>query len=266
MPRKRTLPKRDINRENEVLSSPINPTGTGEDAPIQELLSPSFAHKSNTEALDIGLALQQLIRGQHSLLENVNTFGGELVKLRERMDKYDQAAKLWEEDRQGFMDRIEERADKLRIDNPEEKARFRAKAVLKVQEQITQAMAKNTTDAMKFKIDIENQPKETIISPGKVATVNNNGVIESTLIADVIRIRNYAWELPPGVPVLVPKMVADEFRLRQKIEAEQQERQKLLSVSNENPGSSYSQVSREWNNISGKYGSATEPMPEGEGI
>ncbi|MBT9138476.1 MAG: hypothetical protein DDT31_01041 [Syntrophomonadaceae bacterium] len=102
MPRRKL---RDTAHEREVLSSKVNPTGAGEDAPVRDVLSPEFAHKSDSEALDTVLALQQIIRGQSSLLANIDKFGEELIHLRERMNKYDKAAEAWKKDQQGFLER-----------------------------------------------------------------------------------------------------------------------------------------------------------------
>ncbi|MBT9138477.1 MAG: hypothetical protein DDT31_01042 [Syntrophomonadaceae bacterium] len=135
---------------------------------------------------------------------------------------------------------------------------------MNIQNQIAFIRADTATTDSQFKSFIENQPKESIISEGKIVTVNENGVIKSKLIPEVIRIRNLAWELPPGRAVEVPKIVADEHRIRQKTKAEQEERQKLLRVTGLDEGKEHSQVAKEWQSISNKYNAPTEAMPYSE--
>lgn len=259
MPRGRKPKQRDINKELEALNAPVHPEGIGEDAPVKTLLSPEFTTMPDSQALDVALALQQIIRGQNSLLSNINKMGDEINKLRERMDKFDRAAMEWETDRKKFLEKINGRAENLRITDPDAKARFQAKAVKQIQDEIMKAKAERHVSDLQFEEFLKNQPQETIISKGEVVTINKNGAIDTEIIPEIIRIRNKVWVLPPNQPVLVPKLVADEWRTKQKVLMEQNERMKLLENANRDSHS----VAQEWKTISDKYNSATDQFPEG---
>lgn len=258
MPRKKQVNNRDITREQEVLNAPVHPQGKGEDPAVQALLSPDFATMSNTEALDIALVLQQIVRGQAAILNNLQTQGQELQKLRERMDKYDKAAIAWETDRKKFLEEVYQKADSVRITNPTKREEMRAKAAQRIQQEIEKAKAEKVYQDLQFVKMLESQPTEVIVSKGRVVTKREDGVIKQVVIPEVIRIRNKVWVLPPNQPVEVPKMVADEWRIRQTIQEEQEKRKKLLMVNDYYDGKPIDQVAKEWNEISSEYNAPTE--------
>ena len=105
------MSERDLVREQEVLSSQVRLDGKGEDPAVAALLSPEFETMSNTEALNVALALQQLVRGVNSLLDNDKIMGEEISKLKARMDAQDRDARLWEEDRKKFLEMANEKMD-----------------------------------------------------------------------------------------------------------------------------------------------------------
>jgi hypothetical protein len=106
--------KKKLDKSDEALNSPVNLSGAGEDQVVKDLLSDKFVKGTNAEALEIGMALQQIIRGQSALLENQSAFTDQIAKLRQRMDEMDKAASRWEQDREGFIQEVLDRAEKLR--------------------------------------------------------------------------------------------------------------------------------------------------------
>ena len=64
-------PQRDIQREQEALNSMVRTDGVGEDPAVKALMSDDFTEMSEAEALDVKLALQQIIRGQTAMLNNI---------------------------------------------------------------------------------------------------------------------------------------------------------------------------------------------------
>jgi hypothetical protein len=83
MSRKRRYePKRDLAREQAVLSTPVRSDGVGEAPAVQAVLSDSFLEMSNLDALNVALALQELIKGQNSLLANQERYNAEIEKLK----------------------------------------------------------------------------------------------------------------------------------------------------------------------------------------
>ncbi|MBE0573319.1 hypothetical protein IH575_00245 [Candidatus Dojkabacteria bacterium] len=239
----------------ERLNSPVRRDGVGEDPVIQAVMSPQFAEATNSEAIEIALLLQQLIRGQNSMLSQQEKLNDELSRLRGRMDKFDQDEKKWNENREDFMKEINAKAESLRIEDPQKRAQLIAKEAQRVQAEIQNQLANASVYQMQFKAMLEAQPKEIIVSPGKLVTVNEAGVIQQKLEAEVIRIKNLSWVLQPGVPTEVPKLVADEFRSRQKVQAENRERKALL---NANKPRDNMEVAQKWNEISHKYGTAAD--------
>jgi len=244
-------------REAEMLNAQVRSDGVNEAPVVQDLLSENFSVVSNTDALKIALSLQELVRGQNSMLSLVQGQGEAITKLTERMNKMDKDAQRWEQDRAGFLNSVQEKADKLKIIDPEKKAKLIANAGKQVQQEIQKAMATKATDDIQFGAWMDNQPKVTVTSMGKPTTVNQAGVITVVMEPEVIRIRTRQWVLPPGIPVDVPQPVAEEFYARQKIDQETNERKKIL---NANAPLDNVVMAQKWGEISQKFGSQTEIM------
>jgi len=244
-------------REEEVLNSPVRMDGVGEDPVVRDMLSDKFVAGTNAESLNIALALQELVRGQNSILGMVRGQGDSISKLTERMNKMDRAAERWNKDRQGFVESVQEKAEALKIQSPDEKAKFLAKAGQNVQREIQQAMANKAVGDMEFSAWMRNQPQVTVTSPGKMETINRGGVIQTVMEPEVIKIRNMEWVLYPGIPTDIPAPVADEFYSRQKIVNETIERKKILNA--DRPLENVA-MAQQWQNINNKYGSNTEIM------
>src|SRR5512139_2233616 len=136
MPRK-SKAKKD---EQEVLNAPVNMSGAGEDPAVKALLSDEFVQGTNSQAVEIGLALQQLIRGQNALLNNQDQFSTELVQLRKRMDEMDKAAERWQNDRENFVQEVLDKAESLKATGFE-KDKIIAKGANAFSEAIAQAQA-----------------------------------------------------------------------------------------------------------------------------
>jgi hypothetical protein len=98
--------------------------GVGEDPAVKALVDGTFEKASNLNALDISLMLQQIVRGQTSILHNQDQQAQELAKLREKMDRYDKDAEKWEKDKEKFIDEVNKRAEEFRIDDPNKKAQL----------------------------------------------------------------------------------------------------------------------------------------------
>jgi len=244
-------------KEAEVLDSQVRTDGVGEDPVVRDLLSDKFVEGTNREALDIALALQQLIRGQNAILSRVEGQGEAITRLSERMDKMDKDAQRWNEDRGQFLEEVQTRAEALRIKDPDKKAKLVAKAGAQIQQEIMAARAVIASDDVAFAAWLAEQPIVTVTSMGRIVTVNEAGVIQQVAEPEVIKIRNKHWVLPPGVPVDVPKPVADEFYARQKIKQETVERKKIL---NANAPLDNTVMAQKWNDINRKYGAQTETM------
>ena len=70
--RTKKTPVRDLNKEQEVLESSVRTDGVGEDPAIKALLSDDFISAPDSEALQVALALQEIIRCKTSLLARID--------------------------------------------------------------------------------------------------------------------------------------------------------------------------------------------------
>jgi hypothetical protein len=90
MPRKsKKSSTSNISREEEVLNSTIDTTGNDPNPAINALMSEDFIQMSNLDASQIALLLQQIVRGQNSLLTQAQLNSEEIIKLKERQEKID---------------------------------------------------------------------------------------------------------------------------------------------------------------------------------
>lgn len=249
MPRKKKVD--NTSEQIERLESPVRMDGVGEDPAVKALVDGTFENASNMGALDIALMLQQIVRGQTSILSNQDRQAAELARLREKMDRYDQDAEKWEKDKEKFIDEVNKKAEAFRIDDPNKKAQLIAQEAQKIQKAISANRAENSVNNLQFEAFLSTQPKETIVSPGVPTTINDNGVQRSIMAAEEIKIKHKKWLLQPGVPTEVPKVVADEFRQRQKSRQEIYERKALLNATVPKDNMV---VAQEWSKISKKYG------------
>jgi len=238
----------------ERLNSKVRVDGVGEDPVVRAILSEDFVTKSNVDAFEISLALQELIRGQNSMLSMQDQMGGELSKLRGRMDSYDKDAKKWENNRKEFMDEVNYRAKDLLMDD-KGKQRLLAQEAQHVQEAIQRKMAETHVDRLKFEQLLQTMPKETILPVGKFLTVSEDGVIKQRLEPEVIKIKHHTWVLQPGVPAEVPTLVADEWRARHKLMQENVERKALMNA--DRPTENMI-VAQKWGEINKKYQSGVD--------
>lgn len=222
-------------------------TVTGNSELDKKLLT--LPEQSNREAIDTALLLQQLVRGQNSMLENQQRFGDEIVKLRERMDKYDQAAIKFEENKEKFIDDVMHQASE-RLATGDRKDKLIAKGANMFQEAIQMQKANIVTDQLAFEDMITRMPRVKVISPGKLESViGPGGQAVPTLFPEEIRIKHKVWVLPPGQEIEVPEIVAQALKERRRIEAENDARSKVLQKNMNND-----ELIRELKNIDKQYG------------
>jgi hypothetical protein len=221
--------RRDLEREAAVLNKPINQTGAGEDQAIKDLLSPDFLTMTDSGAAQIALALQQIIRGQASLLANQDVLKQDILKMKANMDKYDRDAARWREEREKFLNEINDRAEKLLLPAAK-KAELRAREGKRLTARIQQAKASKTVERLQFEQLLASQPKVTIISPGISRMVREGGSIIHKIFPEEIRIKHRVWYLTPNVPTEVPELVAQVYQERQATRAAGEKRKELLRL------------------------------------
>lgn len=243
------------NKESEVLSSKVNVSGQGEDPVIRDMLSEKFTDGSNAEASEIGLALQALLRGQNSMLANQDQYSRELAQLRQRMDEMDQAARRWEEDREKFVQEVLDKAEKLRaVGN--EKDKIIAQGANEFQAAIAKARAEQAVDHIKFEQVLAAQPKVSIVSPGELVMVMENGRQVAKIMNETVKIKHKKWVIPIGKVVEVPLVVAQVLEQRRRTQAETEAREKLLSANLES-----SKLDEKWKQLNSTFNSTTDTIP-----
>jgi hypothetical protein len=241
--------------EQEVLSSPVNLDGSGEDPAVRALLSNDFVQGTNAEAVEIGMALQQIIRGQAALMENQAQFSDEIARIRQRMNEMDKAAERWNNDRESFVQEVLDRAESLKATGSE-KDRILANGGNQFTEAITRARAEQVSDNMKFEQSLRDMPKVTIVSPGELVMVSEGGRQVAKIMNETVKIKTHKWTLPAGKAVEVPLAVAKVLDERRRLQAETEARQNLLA---QHPESSV--LDRKWKEINSKFNSTTDTLP-----
>lgn len=247
--------RKSSNQEAERLASQVRMDGKGEDPVVKALLSDKFVEGTNQEALDISLALQQLIRGNASLLENQEKMSQEISRLKSKMNKMDKAAEAWEADKVKFAQEVFERAERLKVSG-HEKDKLVAGAANEFQQEVIKARAELVTDNMQFAERIRTMPRVKVISAGVWENVKENGQFVQKLVPEVIRIKNRQWVLPIGQEVEVPQAVADRIANIRSSNQEDEERKTLLSGNLEDK-----EVNAKWAEINRKSKSKADSMP-----
>jgi uncharacterized protein YfcZ (UPF0381/DUF406 family) len=244
-----------------IANKQVNLSGEGEAAAVKALLSDKFTAGTNAEALDIALDLQEIMRGQNSILSQVNSNNSrvtdELQRLHARMAEYDTKAEQFEADRAKFLAEVDKLADKVRVSG-EEKDKLVAKGAIQFQEALASARANAVVSRLKFEDELVHMRTETVVSPGTVEVVSVSGQPTPKIFPEAVHIKHKVWVLPPGRPVEVPFIVAEVLRQRRQMEEEQSERKAALSAQSQD-----TVLAQKWDTINRKYGTTGDPLPIG---
>lgn len=237
-----------------------------EERAVQAAIESDPATTSHTEALEIGLHLDQILHGMNSILSRMDKQDAEAIDLRdtlnsvrERLNKMEEAQQRWDEDRDQILQLAQERSDDV---DPEVRAQAQARATKDVQSMTAALRANANMDRLKFAEALKTMPQEEIISPGKIVFVRSqSGQPQPQLFHEQIRINGFTWTLPAGQPIKVPKVVADRWR-EMKIEAEElQARRNVLSATERGKHRHEKTLAQEWSEINTKYHSPTDAFP-----
>lgn len=231
----------------EALSKIVRKDGVGEDQAIQDLHTISTA--SNLEAVEIAMALQQIIRGQDSLLANQTSMGEEIARIKQHMAEVDEATEKYNTDQKKFIEDVLSQAESLKVSG-DAKDKLIANAAQTTAKAMAEARANIVNDRLKFEEDLSKMPKVTIVSAGVPEIVNINGHMEMRVFPEEIRIKHKVWRLPPGQPVSVPEIVSKAIEQRRKSQQETYERQAAMQKNLEQ-----GELEHEMQRINTKYGS-----------
>lgn len=200
--------------EQEQLNRPVRTDGEGESEAVKTLLSPEFEQMSNLDATSVALLLQEIIRGQNSLLARVNETGLEIAKLKEHQAHADQRVAEMVESSRKEIEEVLSKSSKLKATG-DRKDKIVARGAQQFTEAVQSARAKNASDKLLFEQQLKNMPKEQVISPGSWIQTKEG----MRLIPEEVRIKHKVWYLQPGVPTIVPVCVAEALRSRRQSQA-----------------------------------------------
>lgn len=238
---------------NKYLEGGVKETGS---PALDALLDPGFPKKTNREALEIALQVQALLRGDFALINQRTAESQEAIRrLEERMDTYDRAEEKFETDRQGFLDDVTQRAEKLKLTG-ERKNKLIANASAQYRSLVEETRAAGGVNRSAFDRLIETMPKEQVMWPYSLEIID--GATKEVPL--VVRIRHRAWSFKPGETVQVPTIVAERLREIHQQHQELVERQQALSGDLSDVA-----LAQRWGQISQRYRSSTDTFHTADG-
>jgi len=238
----------------EQLNKIVNMSGGNPDPAINALVSQDFIQMSNLDASQIALILQQLVRGQDSLLSLAQQNSEEIVKLKEKQDKIDKEAEARFQSQRGEIEDILNRAEKLKVKG-DKKDKLIAKGVEQYQKAVQNARANKTLDRLSYEKKLAAEPQEFVVAHGQLITTIERGQQVAKILPEEIRIKHKVWFLQPGIPTKLPQSVAQVLRDRYK---SQEQTNKLKEMLGKNMNAN--QLAQEWND---SKGSGSMPLVPG---
>ena len=250
--------RRDISREQEVLNS--NAQDFFSHHPVVKELLSKLPTASETEARNIGLILQQIIRGDGSLLSNEldPAVAEEINHIRAKAAEIQKAQERYDTDQMGFVQEVFDRADKIM---PVGAARD--KAIAQGIEAYQRAKENAAANAVHRKLllrqQLENGPKETIHVTNETEDHLIDRVKHSVKVPTVIRLMGHTWVLEEGDHT-VPSVVAQRWR---EIEASRSEiaERKAASLATRSVDKSHDQMEIRNQRIDAKYRVKRQRVP-----
>jgi hypothetical protein len=250
MTRKKKLnPTEQAQREIEALASPVSVSGEGEDAAVKALLSPEFEQMTNMDAAQVALILQQIVRGQNSLLTQNSL---QIAKIMERQEAIDNRVADELAANRKFIEEVLDRAESLKQIGIEQD-KLIANGMAVYQQAKHAAVADMTAKNIAFRQKLIHEKKVTIVSPGQLVTMMEGGQQVAKIIPEEIHVKDIHMRLPVGEPVELPETLAAILSDRRKSQKETAARRELLSKNLES-----TKLAAEWGKIEG---SRADAMP-----
>lgn len=223
--------KRDIAREQEILAKPANAFyGTVVERMMDRLHQPDCTAQ---EAQNIGLVLQQLLRGDAALLNNMDdpAVAEQVAKIREQSAAIDRANAEWENNQEKFIDQVYGKADKI-APVGDKKTQAIASGMSQLREAQLKGKARWATQRMELQRRLETDPKiEVFVIPDKVQTTIN-GVVTMVEVKPTIKIMDRSFTLEVGRQYL-PKVLAEHYSLHERTVQENEARRKVMAANME---------------------------------
>jgi hypothetical protein len=245
MSRKRRNVVAQDQRAKEILSSQVRLDGRGEDPIVRALLA-ELPTATNERALELALALQQLLRGDQSYLVDPNQ-SDVVPKLRKDWAQMDKQAEAFDKDPVRFAEQVYDEAVK-KLPTGDALARLRAEAAQKTKA-IYQSV-KITQAEQKVRIDKELQfgPKVEIDVPPLIETRKQGEGYTAVQVPLILRFKDRTFILNPGRQS-VPALVAGLFRQWKRGQDEGAARLKAMQGEGH-----WGKVKSAWKNLDETYG------------
>ena len=210
-----------------------------EPAAVKALRSDEFLTMPDSEALDVALQLQVILRGQEALLSRMDkqsaqsqVLADELNRLKKQHGEMAHAEKRWEEDRSKLMDEWRVMAERSQTNvSPEDKQRAQAQAAKDIQGGIQQARAENAINQQRLRESLKEAPMVEVTRPGTPVMTPEG----ARVIAEEIRLDEMLWVFEPNVPTQVPAPVAVLLEQRDQEAAKAEALRQVLSAENMSP-------------------------------
>lgn len=143
---------------------------TQEDLAVRALKDDSFLEMGDSEALEIALQLQRLLRGQDSLLEkmskvdkNAARMSDEMSRLKQRTAEMEAFAQTFEDNRAQYMNAWRDKSEDV---TEEVRAKSIAEATQSVSQMVQYLKANKNVDDLKKKAWMNDQDMMKITRPG----------------------------------------------------------------------------------------------------
>jgi len=241
--------------ELEVLGggAPLDPSKDDRLA-VQALAN--LPNASEAEAMNIGLALEQLIRGMNSIQVEQNSQRDQIAKLHQAAAARDASMKKFVDDQQKFLDDVKSGSEALEM-SPAEKEKLHAQQNIKLGETIQAVMVEGKLRGVSLKAQLDAEPKETITVAGQVQMIRPPGEAapRAVIYPEVLSIGTLRYTLQPGVPTEVPRSIAQLYRTTQRDKEQSEDQRQVLDGAN----TEASVVKRKWQEIDAKYSKHPEP-------
>lgn len=238
MPKTKKLSAADqAAHEAEILNAPIDTSNKI----VEAVMSDEFVQMSNLDASQIALLLQELVRGQNSLLAQQSA---QIARIQERQEQIDYEIASRLEEQKKFIEEVLDRAERTVQRTGEANDKLIAQGVAQYQEAVQRAKADKITKDLQFKQKLMKEPKVMIVSPGQLATLMENGQQVSRIIPEEVHIKGIHMRLPIGVPVEVPETIAKYLAERRQSQQETAQLSEVLSKHLES-----NKLAEEWNRI-----------------
>ena len=203
---------------------------TQEDLAVRALKDDSFLEMGDSEALEIALQLQRLLRGQDSLLEkmskvdkNAARMSDEMSRLKQRTAEMEAFAQTFEDNRAQYMNAWRDKSEDV---TEEVRAKSIAEATQSVSQMVQYLKANKNVVDLKKQAWMNDQDMMKITRPGRPVATPQGMVME----AEVVSLNGMRYVLPPNVEVEVPRPVIEYLESQDRDRAMTQEKKALMDA------------------------------------